>query len=193
MILRLLSTAIIKVCGWRTVGEFPPIDKCVVIVAPHTSFWDFIWGRLFYWKMGFKATMLIKSKYFFWPLGPVLRASGGIPVFYSTSGQFVKSVVERFKMQKKMYLTITPEGTRKPVKRWKTGFYYIAQASDVPVLMAWVDYKNKIMGIKGLFPMTGNIDDDLHAIQSYYKAEWARHPELFYEIPDAEKTPFSEL
>lgn len=188
MILRLISSAIIKICGWRTEGEFPLVDKCVVIVAPHTSFYDFIWGRLFYWKMGYKATMLIKAKYFFWPLGALLRASGGIPVYYSTGGQFVRSVVDQFKKQKKMYLTITPEGTRKPIKRWKTGFYFISQASEVPIVMAWVNYKDKVMGIKGLFHLTGNVDADLHAIQSFYKAEWAKHPEKFFEIPEAEKT-----
>lgn len=187
MVLRFLSGLIIRMCGWKTEGGFPTVDKCVVIVAPHTSFWDFIWGRLFYWRMGYKATMLIKSKYFFWPLGPILRATGGIPVYHGTGGQFVKSVVEQFRKQNRMYLTITPEGTRKPVRRWKTGFYYIAQASDVPILMTWLDYKDKIMGIRGLFEVSGNIETDLHAIQSFYKAEWAKHPEKFYEIPDEEK------
>lgn len=180
--MKYIASAIIHLSGWRTEGEFPVIDKCVVIVGPHTSFWDFIWGRLFYLKMGYKASMLIKSKYFFWPLGAILRASGGIPVYYSTSGQFIKSVVEHFRKQEKMYLTITPEGTRKPVKRWKTGFYHIAQASQVPILMAWVDYGNKVMGIKGLFHPTGDIERDLHTIQRFYKAKWAKHPEKFYEI-----------
>lgn len=187
MILRILASMIINLTGWRTEGAFPQINKAVVIVGPHTSFYDFILGRLFYWKMGYKATILIKSKYFFWPLGAILRASGGLPVYYSTNGQFLKSVVEQFSKQPNMFLTITPEGTRKPVKKWKTGFYHIAKASNVPILMTWVDYKNKVMGIKGLFRITDNTERDLLSIQSFYKAEWARHPELFYEIPEADK------
>lgn len=187
MILRILASMIINLTGWHTEGAFPQINKAVVIVGPHTSFYDFFLGRLFYWKMGYKAIILIKSKYFFWPLGAILRASGGLPVYYSTNGQFLKSVVEQFSKQPNMFLTITPEGTRKPVKKWKTGFYHIAKASNVPILMTWVDYKHKVMGIKGLFRITDNTERDLLAIQSFYKAEWARHPELFYEIPEADK------
>jgi len=175
-----LGKFILKLLGWKLTGGVPEgVQKAVVISAPHTSNWDFVIGFLTYMALGVKSRYLIKREAFFFPLGPILKALGAIPVDRNHSSNVVQQVGELFKTSNNMLVTITPEGTRKLVKHWKRGFYYIAEHAKVPILVGIVDYGKKEIGIAYKFDTTGNYEKDLAEIESYYKGKTAKHPENF--------------
>lgn len=163
--------------------EFPDVKKCVIIQAPHTSMWDFFYGKLYFIACKRKINLLIKAKFFFFPLGAILKSLGAIPVKQSrTSRTFINSLVEMFESRDEMLLVITPEGTRKATDKWRTGFYQIAVAAKVPILLGTIDYKRKELGYIDLFYPTGDMEQDIKTIRSYYKSEWAKYPDKFKEI-----------
>lgn len=166
--------------GWSTTGSIPPeIKKCVVIVAPHTSNWDFFIGFFGYMTIGVDARYLIKKEAFIFPLGPILKSLGGIPVDRTRSTNVVQQVGEMFRNEKELVITITPEGTRSLVHHWKRGFYYIAEHAKVPILLGILDYRKKVVGIGPVIYPTGNYDQDIKQIEAFYKDAVARHPEKF--------------
>jgi len=174
-----LSALILKIAGWKTIAELPEPPKSVICVAPHTSNWDFIVGRLSYWALGRKSNFLMKKEWFFFPLGLLMKAVGGVPIDRSKRTSITQQMEEEFKNRKFFHLAITPEGTRKKSERWKMGFYHIAVNAGVPVQIAYLDYKNKTMGIKAVFQPTGNEQKDLLHIQSLYRKDMAKFPERF--------------
>lgn len=179
----MLSKLIIDLCGYHIEKDFPDIKKCVIIEAPHTSMWDFVYGKLYFNVQRRKINLLIKDKFFFFPLGALLKYLGGIPVKQrQTSKNFIKSLVDLFNSREEMLLVVTPEGTRKAASRWRSGFYHIAVAANVPILLGKIDYKHKTLGYLGLFYPTGNFDEDIKVIRSQYKSEWAKYPAMFKEI-----------
>lgn len=179
--LSLFARLILKMMGWKISGVIPHGEKkCVIAAAPHTSYWDFIIGRLAYWQMGIKTHFLIKKEIFKFPLKRLILNMGGIPVDRSKSNRMVDQVVELFNKYDSFFLVITPEGTRKPVRHWKKGFYYIALKANVPIALGYVDYARKEGGIgKVIFP-NGNIDEQLKEIMDFYKGKTGKHPERFY-------------
>lgn len=150
-------------------------------MAPHTSNWDFILGKLYYSAIGRHAGFLMKKDWFFFPFGGVLRSMGGIPVDRSHSGSMVDQLAERIKESSKLSIAITPEGTRRATDRWKTGFYRIACAADIPIQLAVIDYKKRELGILETFYPTGNEEADIRYIRSRYRSEQARFPKKFVE------------
>ena len=179
--MRRISQLILRVFGWKTIYNAPAdLKKFVVAVAPHTSNWDFVMGWLGYASFGLKAKFLIKKESFFFPLGILLKKLGAIPVDRSRSSNIVRQVVRIFNESDNLIVTITPEGTRKLVKRWKKGFYYIAHEANVPIALAALDYKNKVVGIGKVFYPTGNYEEDLKDIEAFYRGRsHGRHPENF--------------
>lgn len=176
----LISKIIIKLSGWKITGTVPvDIKKCVVIMAPHTSMWDFVWGRLAYWVLRLKAKFLIKREMFNSWLGPVLIRIGGIPVDRSKKNNAVDTVAELFLKYDSLYITITPEATRKLNPDWKKGFYYIALKANVPIALGYLDYHKKEGGIGKMLTPTGNFDEDFKIIEEFYRGRGAKHPELF--------------
>jgi 1-acyl-sn-glycerol-3-phosphate acyltransferase len=175
-----LSRLILKIWGWKVKGGIPrEIKKCVVIVAPHTSMWDFVIGRLAWYVIGLKVKFLIKKEVFFFPVGPILKGLGGIPVDRAQSRNIVDFVVSLFQQYDSLYITITPEGTRHLNPRWKKGFYYIAMKANVPVAMAILDYKKKIGGVEKIFTPTGDFKKDFEMVEDFYRGRSARYPEKF--------------
>ncbi|MEG1543249.1 MAG: lysophospholipid acyltransferase family protein [Tannerellaceae bacterium] len=174
-----ISKALLRLVGWKLgpVGENVP--KCVVCVAPHTSNWDFIVGKLFYTALGRNAGFLIKKEWFFFPLNLFFGWLGGVPVDRHKRTSVTDQMVEEFSKRTVFHLGITPEGTRKPAKEWKKGFYYIAEKAHVPIMMAYLDYGKKEAGIMGLFYPTGDMEKDIHEIRAFYKNVTACHPENF--------------
>ena len=175
-----ISKALLRLAGWRissTEGVETP--KCVICVAPHTSNWDFIVGKLFYTSIGCNANFLIKKEWFFFPFNLLFNALGGVPIDRSNRTSVTEQMVNRFNSSERMQLAITPEGTRKRVETWKKGFYFIACAAKVPILIAYMDYGKKEAGTKGLFYPTGDIEKDLPIIQAMFKGVTARYPEQF--------------
>ena len=139
--------------GWTAVGGPMPEKKVIVLGVPHTSFWDFVVSYLFYTSFGEVAHVMIKKELFFWPLGPILRACGCIPV-----------KDEVFK------LAIAPEGTRKPVKRWKTGALRIAYATGVPVYAGFFDWGTRRIGCGEKLTLSGDTAADLEMVQKHYES-----------------------
>ncbi|MDT8447964.1 MAG: 1-acyl-sn-glycerol-3-phosphate acyltransferase [bacterium] len=165
---------------WRFEGSFSPeIKKCVIIGAPHTSNWDFVYMvfAAFVLKQDFR--WMGKDAIFRFPFGRLARWAGGISIDRSHSENRVEKTIERFGAEERLMLIIPPEGTRGRRERWKTGFYYIALGAQVPVIPCWVDYANKVIGIGEPMHLSGNLEQDLGRLKDFYRPEWGRHPELF--------------
>jgi len=152
---------ILKKLGWRIDKEPPKVAKCVVCMGPHTSNWDFIIGRITFSYYGVKTKFLIKKELFFPPFGWCLRKMGGLPVDRQKKNNITKVAVQEFKKRDNLFLVFTPEGTRKYNPNWKKGFYYIAMEAQVPIYIAYIDYKNKTGGWDSLFVPTGNVEEDI--------------------------------
>lgn len=174
-----ISQWILKATGWTLIDNVPTEKKCVICVAPHTSNWDFIIGKLYYTALGRKASFLMKKEWFFFPLGLFFKAIGGVPVNRSKKNSITDQLAERFKQQEEFRLAVTPEGTRKPNKDWKKGFYYIAQKASVPIQLAYIDYAKKEVGIAANFYPTGDVEEDIQQIKLFYKDIKGKRPEYF--------------
>lgn len=178
--MRRISGIILWLIGWKVTQGIPPdIPKCVVAVAPHTSMWDFIIGRLAFWKLGVKTRFLIKKEMFFWPLGPIIKWLGAIPVDRQKRGRLVDHIAAMFDDYDSLYIAITPEGTRKLVKDWKKGFYYISYKAKVPIALGVLDYAKKTGGVVKIFEPSGDYEADLKGIERHYLGATGKHPEKF--------------
>lgn len=167
-------------CGWRTIGEVPAEHrKLLIIEAPHTSNWDYLWGMLAITSIGIKVNVIIKKEMFFWPLGPLLRKLGGIPLDRSGHLSKVDSLAALFREKDELNMAITPEGTRALSTKWKRGYYYIAGKAGVPILLTAIDYKQKIAIFGPVLHPTGNYDKDLKKIEAFYKGKVAKYPGNF--------------
>lgn len=154
--------------GWEVKGEFLNVPKVIAVVAPHSSNWDWVIGVFALWALRLKFSYLIKDAAFIWPISVILRRTGGIPIDRSNPIGIVEQVVDEFNKADKLYYAITPEGTRKAVSRWKNGFLRIAYRADVPVVPVSFDYSRKEIMVSSPAVLTGDIDQDLESIQSYF-------------------------
>ena len=155
--------------GWRVVGTFPDVPKLVAIAAPHSSNWDVIWGLLV--KVGIRLNIRFigKREAFFWPLGSLLRGFGGIAIDRKHAQYVVRDMAEMFAANEKMWLAIAPEGTRKKVKEWKSGFWRIARAANVPILPVYFHYPEKTVGLGPLIYPSDDLDADMVKIREFYR------------------------
>jgi 1-acyl-sn-glycerol-3-phosphate acyltransferase len=175
-----ISKFVLRLMGWHTNAVLPEsITQAVVIVAPHTSYWDFVIGRMTFWSSRLHIRVLIKKEVFFFPLGGLLRHLGGVPVARGKKNNLIDDVTELFRNDPFMVVVITPEGTRRKVRQWKKGFYYIAMEAKVPIALAFIDYATKTGGIGPLFYPTGDYEKDIVVIQDFYRGKTGRHPERF--------------
>jgi len=171
---------LLKLLGWKVKGEAPlNIKKMIIVEAPHTSNWDYFYGMVCIYSVGLKVNVVIKKELFFWPLGPVLKALGGIPIDRSGTSNKVEALAELFNKQQVMRLAITPEGTRSLTTKWKKGFYYVALKAGVPIFLTALDYKNKTGILGDIFYPTGNFEKDFEKIEAFYRKVGARYPEKF--------------
>jgi 1-acyl-sn-glycerol-3-phosphate acyltransferase len=131
--------------GWKLEGRVPDALKLVVVVAPHTSNWDFIIGLFVKFALELDASYLAKQQLFRRPFGALFRYWGGIPVIRSATSDMVDQIIEQFRKRRQLFLVITPEGTRKPVPRWRSGFYHIAREAHVPILLVTLDWTRKVV------------------------------------------------
>jgi 1-acyl-sn-glycerol-3-phosphate acyltransferase len=165
--------------GWRFEGSLADEPKFVMIIAPHTSNWDFVVGLWAYFTLGFRASFLGKHTIFNWPLGPFMRWLGGIPVERSVSRDRVSETVHAFDSSRELILIIAPEGTRKFVPEWKTGFYYVAKSARVPIVPVAFDFEHKIIRLFPSFRTTGDAEGDIDVLQNLYRGIKGKHPENF--------------
>lgn len=174
-----LAALILKLAGWKLEITVPDYPKCIICVAPHTSNWDFILGKLAYAAAGRKAGFLMKEAWFFWPLGPIFKAIGGIPVPRVRGGSLVETIVRRFHDADRMQLAITPEGTRSRVTKWHTGFLNIAREAGVPIVLGAIDFKKKEITITRTFTPSGDNERDMAEIKKYYRQFTGKYPDKF--------------
>ncbi|REJ82543.1 MAG: acyltransferase [Bacteroidetes bacterium] len=161
---------IFKILGWKIEGDVPrDIPKYLIIVAPHTSNWDFFVGLAVRSILKFPSRYLAKKELFIPPFGWIFRKLGGYPVDRSKSTNMVDDVVSIFKKEDSFILAITPEGTRKNVRRWKTGFYHIAVKAGIPIVLSGIDYKlKKVVFSKPMNPC-GELEKDAVIIDKFFE------------------------
>lgn len=174
-----LSRFILKLFGWKVVVDVPDLKKCVICVAPHTSNWDFIIGKLAYLSIGRYARFMIKKSWFFFPLNLIFEAMGGVPVDRKQRSELTDQIVEQFNCRERFGIAITPEATRKRNSDWKKGVYFIALKAHVPIVLAYIDYRKKEVGLSRTFVPTGDYDRDIVIIKDFYKNVTARNPQNF--------------
>lgn len=177
--MKILARFILKAFGWKIDPHSPEgVKKCVIVMGPHTSNWDFILGRLAFFMYGIRPRILIKKELFFPPMGWILRMLGGIPVDRKKNNNITEFAVELFNQYEDLFMVFTPEGTRKYNPNWKKGFYYIAMKAKVPIYICYIDYENKRGGFHSLFEPTGDVAKDIDYIKSVIGQYKGKYPEM---------------
>lgn len=169
-----LATLALRAFGWDLFVARNLPDKCVIVMYPHTSNWDFPIGLLAKWAIGLtvKGEALSyagKASLFKWPWGAFFRAVGGFPVDRSGSTGFAKQMTERFAAVPRLRFVIAPEGTRSYLPYVRSSFYYVAVAAKVPIMLGSFDFPNKRVTVNAVFTPSGNVDADLAAIRAFYR------------------------
>lgn len=175
--MRALSSFIYyKLLGWKLEGAFPEVSKCVVIVAPHTHWMDFVIGVLVRSIVRMKVNFIGKHTLFKPPFGWLFRWLGGTPIDRNKNQDTVAQTVEIFNNREIFRLALSPEGTRKKVDKWKTGFYYIAKQAGVPVIMVALDFGQKKVKISDPVFTTENKERDMERFRAFYTGVVGRIP-----------------
>jgi len=177
-----LSRFILKLFGWRFIGEPPEQKKYVVIIGPHTSNWDFVIFLLVKMTYQLKVVFIGKHTIFIWPFSLFLKKIGGIPVERSSKHNVVDAIAEEFSKRDEMVFALSPEGTRSYLDHWKSGFYFIARKARVPVQCAFLDAPTKTLGWGPIFNLSDDKDADLKRIESFYADKRGFKPEKFSKI-----------
>ncbi len=158
----------LRIIRWKSY-DFPDVDKAILLVAPHTSIWDFVLGKIYFSSQGRRSTILIKKEAFFWPLGYFLKKMGGEPVDRGKRTGLTDKSIESFeKAAGRFYLVITPEGTRKKTKNWKKGFIRIAKSANVPVTLCIIDKSLRSLGFIGFLDMSGTDEQIMERMKRAY-------------------------
>lgn len=168
-----------KHLGWAKNVTVHIPEKYIICLAPHTSNWDLFLGQLYAHAEGMRCNFLMKKEWFFWPLGPIFRKMGGIPVWRSKHTSMTDNLAQEAKQRKQFCLCITPEGTRSPNPDWKKGFYFIALKAEIPILLYGVDYEKKLIRCTRQLTPTGDIDKEMREIKLYFKDFKGKKPENF--------------
>ena len=169
---RFIGRAGLRLMNWKIVGQVPNEPKGILIGVPHTSYWDFFLAMGFMLALGIRFNWLMKKEGFIFPFGSLLRAMNGIPVDRSSKNDLTGQMVTWFNANDKAWLTIAPEGTRKNVKKMKTGYLRIAHAVDVPVIIVGLHKPTREIRIQAPFPLTGNVSSDNDAIKAFSDANF---------------------
>lgn len=180
MLLKLFTLAVFSLLGWKVKGSFPPVKKCVMVGAPHTTNMDFILGMATFYKLNIPVRYLIKKDWVnVFGLGRVLKASGAIGVDRSVRTNVVDMMADLLKSEDRIVLVVTPEGTRKLARKWKTGFYYAALKANVPLVLSSLDYRKKETEIGPCIVPSGDFQKDMDLVREFYKDKTPRYPEKF--------------
>jgi 1-acyl-sn-glycerol-3-phosphate acyltransferase len=177
--MKLLTRFILyTILGWKTKGKFPKkLNKYIIIAAPHTHWQDFPLGIAIKWAEGVPANYIGKASLFKPPFGFIFRWLGGAPVERSKSTNKVNAIIDIFNNREKFILGMSPEGTRKKVTNWKTGFYYIAKGAKVPIVMATLNFKDKEIKISEPYYTTDDMEKDFNFFYSFFKDAVGKIPE----------------
>jgi 1-acyl-sn-glycerol-3-phosphate acyltransferase len=173
---------LLALLGWRVDVTLPPGPKCVIAVYPHTSNWDFVVGYLAKLAAGLPVHFVGKHTIFRGPLGPVLRRMGGIPVDRRNPTGVIGQLVAEMESRPWMWLAIAPEGTRAYVDHWKSGFYRLATAANVPIGLAFIDWRDRVVGLTEYLQPSGDEAADLERLRLAYAGKVGKRPSLAGEI-----------
>jgi 1-acyl-sn-glycerol-3-phosphate acyltransferase len=165
--------------GWKIRGEFPDVKKSIVIFAPHTSYYDALYGKLFINMIGIKYAFLSKKELFYFPMNILMRWYGSIPVRGVLGKNAIYQVVNMFEGAESLHIIISPEGGFAKVTKWNRGFYYMAYKAKVPIVVGYLDYQKKEIGVKGVIYNLENINTVMNQINTMYKDVTAKYPEKF--------------
>ena len=171
------ARTLLRAFGWTVNGDAPPMDKYVFLAAPHTSNWDGVLLILFAAVMHLDVRWIIKDAWTRWPLGPLLRLTGALGIDRSRGAVVADEIARKFAETDQLKLGIAPSGTRKYTDYWKSGFYRIAQAAQVPVVLTYVDYSRKQAGFGPIIELTGDVKADMDRIRAFYVDKHPRYPE----------------
>lgn len=175
-----ISKFLLQQIGWKIKGDFPNISKSIIITAPHTSNWDIIIGKLYLNAIGIDNKVLVKKEFFFFPVNLIMRFLGTLPVDRNNKkNNIIYQAASYFKENDSFFLGIAAEGTRRRTNIWKQGFFYIAQKAKVPIVVNYIDYKKKEIGVKGVITDTSNKNEAMAKIMEMYKDVNAKYPENF--------------
>ena len=175
-----IGAILLKILGWKIVGDFPSeVKKSITIFAPHTSTWDAIIGKIYLVAIGLKYNVMVKQELFNFPFGFAMKMLRAIPIDRSKGSNVTFQVANVIESKKEVHILLFPEGTRAKVGKWKKGFYLMAKRAEVPIVVGYLDYAKKEIGMKGVIRKTDNIKLVMSEINSYYKGITAKHPEDF--------------
>ncbi|MDY0297745.1 MAG: 1-acyl-sn-glycerol-3-phosphate acyltransferase [Acidobacteriota bacterium] len=163
--------------GWTISGNLPDLSHMILLGAPHTSNWDLLYCLAFECALGFKANWVGKQSLFFWPLGPLMRRLGGVPVNRRFPRQMLRDTVAYFRERAHLILAIAPEGTRRKVEKWKHGFHRIARAADVPIVPICMNFGARTFTIGSPYIATENVESDIRTLKEFYAGAVGRRPE----------------
>lgn len=167
-----------RLSGWDVAGEIPPGSKFVLVGAPHTSNWDFLFTMAAVRVLRLKISWMGKHTLFKGPLGVIMRWLGGIPINRTSAHGVVEQMVERFAKAEKLVVAVAPCGTRKRGEYWKSGFYWIALNAQIPILCGYLDYGRKQAGVGLSFVPSGDMEGDMDRIRAFYEGVQGKKPEL---------------
>ena len=177
-----LGHQILKAVGWRLEGDRPNARRYVLIAAPHSTNWDLFFMLALAWAAGIELSWMGKHTLFRGPLGFVSRKLGGVPIRRHQRENVVAQMIENFSQHPDLTLTIAPEGTRSYAAHWRSGFYQIALAAQVPIVMGYLDYRNRRGGFGPELVPTGIVEEDMQEIRNFYADKVACFPERIGEI-----------
>ena len=182
---RWLGRTLLRLGGWRMEGAFPDIPKLVLIGAPHSSNWDGLWGLAAKLALGLDLRILGKHQLFWWPLSLLLQRMGVIAVNRAAAQGVTEQAAAMIRDADRFWFGLAPEGTRKPVPRFKPGFWKIARGAGVPVLPAYFDYPRKVLGLGPTFDLTDDMAADIDRIQRWYQPWRGRNRDVAQPPPEA--------
>lgn len=169
---------LLKLLGWKCSFNGLPAERGIIIFYPHTSNWDFCIGILAKWAMGLEFKFLAKHTLFEIPIfGSWLQGIGGMPIIRNSPQGYVNQLAQSLSVSPYLWIAIAPEGTRRKTLGWKSGFYHIAIQANVPIGMAYLDYKKKEIGLTDFFTPSGDVEKDLIFFREFYKDKVGYHPE----------------
>ncbi len=179
-LLQAVGRIAMRVGGWRFEGALPELPKFIIIVAPHTSNWDFPVGVAAMFALDLRIHWFGKDSLFKPPHGFLFKVLGGRGIRRDTREGVVAEMAAVVRAEPQFLLALAPEGTRKRVAQWRSGFYHIAEAADVPIVPVWFDYRTKVIGIQPPMRASGNIDADFATLQALFRPEMAKRPDGFW-------------
>lgn len=179
MVKKKIGQAVLRLGGWAFEGPVPATQRYVLIAAPHTSNWDFVYMMAMAWALGIRLSWMGKASLFVFPLGVLFKALGGLPIRRDMRANLVEQSVARFTPGSDLVLAVPAEGTRGRGTTWRSGFYHIARLAEVPIVLGYLDYARKRGGLGPELRPSGDVRADMDIVRAFYADKVGRHPSLF--------------